>query len=89
MRLNGKKLMKRVLINNIKELVWDNKKQSIRGSFVNLLLTINIFALFWVGVLVDGLSERIAEMGTLIAGVYLTSIGAWSYRKIKEQNQGE
>jgi len=76
-------------MSKLKGIIWDTKKESIRGSFVNLMLTINIFGMFWCGVLSDDIATRLEDMALLIGGVYATSLGAWSYRKIKEGEQDD
>jgi len=53
------------------------------------MLTINIFGMFWCGVLSDDIATRLEDMALLIGGVYATSLGAWSYRKIKEGEQDD
>lgn len=69
----------------VSQLVWDNKRQSVRGSFVNLILTFTILGLIVAGITDDAIMERVEKLSTLILGFFATSLGIWSYKKIAEK----
>lgn len=71
----------------MKNLFWDTENQSIRGSFVNLILTLTILGMIVAGITSDAAAARAEKLSTLILGFFATSIGIWSYKKIQEDKQ--
>lgn len=71
----------------IKSLIWDKENQSIRGSFVNLILTMSILGMIIAGCTSDAVMLRVEKLSTLILGFFATSLGVWSYKKIQEGKQ--
>jgi hypothetical protein len=71
----------------MKKLIWDKENQSIRGSFVNLILTLTILSLIVAGITSDAAAARVEKLSTLILGFFATSIGVWTYKKISEGKQ--
>lgn len=71
----------------MKKLIWDKENQSIRGSFVNLILTLTILSLIVAGITSDAAAARVEKLSTLIMGFFATSIGIWTYKKIAEGKQ--
>lgn len=73
-------------MNNI---FWDPTEKSIRGSFVNLLITVSILLLVIYGVLFDpNIVDRLKTLETLIVGFFATSMGIWTTKKILENKNG-
>jgi TRAP-type mannitol/chloroaromatic compound transport system permease large subunit len=71
----------------MKNLFWDIENQSIRGSFVNLILTLTILGMIVAGITSDAAAARVEKLSTLILGFFATSIGVWTYKKIAEGKQ--
>jgi TRAP-type mannitol/chloroaromatic compound transport system permease large subunit len=71
----------------MKSLIWDVENQSIRGSFVNLILTLTILGMIVAGITSDAAAARVEKLSTLILGFFATSIGVWTYKKIAEGKQ--
>jgi predicted transporter len=71
----------------MKSLFWDKENQSIRGSFVNLILTLTILGMIVAGTTSDEIMNRVEKLSTLILGFFATSIGVWTYKKIAEGKQ--
>ena len=71
----------------IKTLIWDVENKSIRGSFVNLILTLTILGMIVAGCTSDAIMLRVEKLSTLILGFFATSIGVWTYKKIAEGKQ--
>lgn len=72
----------------MKSLLWDQKNKSVRGSFVNLILTFSILGLIIASACSDAVKDRVVEITSLILGYFATSLGIWSYKKIAESKQG-
>lgn len=68
-------------------LIWDEENHSIRGSFVNLILTLSILGMIIAGCTSDAVMLRVEKLSTLILGFFATSIGVWTYKKIAESKQ--
>ena len=77
-------IKKDINLRGVKTLVWDKENQSIRGSFVNLILTLTILGLIVAGVTDDDIMERVEKLTALILGFFATSIGVWTYKKVVE-----
>jgi TctA family transporter len=71
----------------MKHLIWDEENHSIRGSFVNLVLTLSILGMIVAGCTSDAAAARVEKLSTLIMGFFATSIGIWTYKKISEGKQ--
>jgi len=70
-------------------ILWDDQEKSIRGCFVNLLITVSILSLLVYGILFDPhVVERLKTLETLIVGFFTVSFGIWSVRKaIEKKNE--
>lgn len=71
----------------MKSILWDHKNKSIRGSFVNLILTFSILFLIIAAAFDDAVKNRVVELTSLILGFFASSLGIWSYKKIAEGKQ--
>jgi hypothetical protein len=63
---------------------YDEKEESIRGSFINLIITILIFILIIIGSFVSWVASNLREMETLIIGIFVSSFGLWAGKKSVE-----
>jgi hypothetical protein len=68
----------------MKTFILNKKDRTIRGSFVNLCITIIIMIAVIVGCFNDDVAERLDKMSTLIIGFFTSSMGIWAYRKSQE-----
>ena len=66
-------------------LLWDADSQSIRGSFVNLLISMAILFCIVVGAFNDAVALRLEKLSTLIIGFFTMSMGIWSYKQVQEK----
>ena len=69
-------------------LIWDTEAQSIRGSFVNLMISMTILSLVAVGAFNDDVALRLEKLSALIIGFFTASMGIWSYKQIQENKGG-
>jgi hypothetical protein len=65
----------------IKKMAWDAKDNTIRGGFVNLVITVNLMAMIWMGVLSDVVSLRLERMTALMSVLFGASFGVWKAAK--------
>ena len=67
-------------------LIWDNEEKSVRGCFVNLLITVSILSLLVYGILFDvSVVGRLKTLETLIVGFFTASFGIWTVKKVIEK----
>jgi len=71
----------------MKNLLWNKEKQSIRGSFVNLTITLTILILITIGAFVPTVAANLEKLAILITGFFTMSMGIWAYRKVQEGKQ--
>lgn len=65
----------------IKKMAWDTKDNTIRGGFVNLVITVNLMVMIWLGVLSDLVSVRLERMTALMSVLFGASFGVWKVAK--------
>jgi uncharacterized membrane protein len=65
-------------------LWYDEKEKSIRGSFINLSITILYMVLIITGSFVSFVAANLREMETLLIGVFVSSFGLWAGKKSVE-----
>lgn len=65
-------------------LWYDDKEKSIRGSFINLSITIIYMCLIVTGAFVDWVATNLKEMETLLIGIFVSSFGLWAGKKSVE-----
>lgn len=65
-------------------LIWDTEAQSVRGSFVNLMITVAILFCIVAGAFNDGVAVRLEKLSMLIIGFFTMSMGIWSARRTFE-----
>lgn len=66
-------------------IVWDTDAQSIRGSFVNLVITIAILGLFIAGAFNDDVAARLDKISGAMVGFFTASMGIWSLKQVQER----
>jgi uncharacterized membrane protein YqjE len=71
----------KTFLKNIKAWAWDSADKSIRGSFINVLLTLNLLIMIWVGIVNDAASYRLERMTPLLIALFGTSFGVWRIAK--------
>ena len=71
----------------MKNLLWNKEEQSIRGSFVNLTITLTILILITIGAFVPTVAANLEKLAILITGFFTMSMGIWAYRKVQEGKQ--
>lgn len=76
------------LCKEAKSYIFNRAEKTIRGSFVNLCITLTILVLVVIGCLNDEVAARLQKMETLIIGFFTASLGIWSYKKYQE-GQGQ
>lgn len=67
----------------MKNFMWDSENKTIRGSFVNLVVTITILLLVCIGAFIPNVAANLEKQSTLIIGFFTVSFGVWQYGKIK------
>ncbi len=60
-----------------KGLVIDRRDSSIRGSFINLFITMAFMVLIMIGAFVREVRENLVAMSPLIVPFYAISFGVW------------
>jgi len=70
------------------ESVIFNEDQSIRGSFINMGLTLMFAVLICYGAFRKEVAENLRSMDTLMLGVYGISFGGWVGKKVLEKKFG-
>ena len=69
-------------------MIWDSENQSIRGSFVNLVITFSILGCIVYGLIFSNeVINRIKTVETLLIGFFTASFGIWSARQILESKK--
>ena len=75
-------------MNAIIDIFWNAKKKTIRGSSVNLVITLTILFLVVCGAFNAKIADNVSKMSALIGGFFLSSMGIWSVKKYKEGANG-
>jgi len=68
----------------IKNWIWDKEQQTIRGSFINITITILYLMFIGMGMAWNRVAENLKEMETFLIGFYLVSFGVWATKKTVE-----
>ena len=71
----------------MKNLFWDKEEKTVRGSFVNLTITLTILILIAIGAFVPTVAANLEKLAILITGFFTMSMGIWAYRKTQESKQ--
>ncbi len=73
----------------MKNLFWNKEEQSIRGSFVNLTITLTILTLITIGAFFPTVAQNLEKMAVLMTGFFTFSMGIWAAKKAFEGKQNE
>jgi hypothetical protein len=68
----------------MKNIFWNSKKNTLRGSGVNLILTFTILILIVFGAFMERVADNLVKIYPMVNMYYVTSIGVWTYKKVKE-----
>jgi len=71
----------KLFLKNIKAWAWDSKNKTMRGSFINFMLTLNLLVMIWIGIINDAASVRLERMTPLMIALFGTSFGVWKIAK--------
>ena len=71
----------------MKNLFWNAEEKSVRGSFVNLMITTAILGLIIAGAFIPSVAANLEKLAILITGFFTMSMGIWSYKKVQEGKQ--
>ena len=63
--------------------IWNHEDQSVRGSFINIALTIIYVMIIAFGMLWTRVAENIKEMETFLIGFYLVSFGVCATKTVE------
>ncbi len=58
-------------------IVWDSKDATIRGNFINLVITISILMLIIVGAFNSKVADNLVKIENLIGIFFIGSFGIW------------
>ena len=67
-----------------KSFAWDYEENSIRGSFVNILMTFAYLVIIAISMIFSSISRNVAEITSFLIGFYLVSFGVWATKKTIE-----
>jgi hypothetical protein len=67
-----------------KSFTWDYEENSIRGSFVNILLTVAYLVIAGLSLVFETVAKNVAQASTFLIGFYLVSFGVWATKKTVE-----
>lgn len=68
----------------MKNLIWNAEEKTVRGSAVNLLITLTILMLIVIGAFVPTVAANLEKLAILITGFFTMSMGIWAVKKYKE-----
>jgi len=71
-------------------VIYDPQSQSIRGSFVNLVVTFSILGLIIYGVLFnETIVGRLVSLSSLILTFFGLSFGVWAAKSVINSSQSQ
>ena len=76
--VNGKK----------KSFAWDYENNTIRGSFVNVAITVIYLIIIGVSMVFYTIAKNVSEISSFLIGFYLVSFGVWATKKTIEIVKG-
>jgi len=65
-------------------LIWDSENKTIRGSFVNLVITFVVLILIVISILSKEYCENFNKIGGLIITFSTLSLGIWAGKRVLE-----
>jgi hypothetical protein len=63
---------------------YSDEEKTIRGSFINLSITILYMGLIITGSFISSVAENLRQMETLLIGIFVSSFGLWAGKKSVE-----
>jgi hypothetical protein len=88
----GKK-WKKVKINKVgvwqhfKHAAWDEEERTVRGSFVNISLTVLYVLIIIAGLIWGRVADNVLKMETFLIGFFAVSFSIWAGKKVIENIQ--
>jgi hypothetical protein len=68
----------------MKNFVWDEENNTIRGSFINIALTIFYACIIVASLIWNRIAENVAEITSFLVGFYGVSFTVWAGKKTIE-----
>jgi len=63
---------------------WDYDEKTIRGSFMNVMLTAAYLVIIAISMIFPSISKNVSEITSFLIGFYLVSFGVWATKKTVE-----
>lgn len=70
----------------MKNFIWNYQEKSIRGSFVNLVITMTILLLVVIAAFSETVKNNLKDLTALIIGFFTVSFGVWKAGNIINGN---
>jgi len=64
-----------------KSLIWDEEDATVRGNFINFIITVVILCLIVVGAFDSKVADNLVKMDNLIALFFIGSFSIWRIGK--------
>ncbi len=61
----------------MKKFIWDSENHSIRGSFINIVITFTILLLIIIGAFSKFVMNNLKELSVLIIAFFTASFPVW------------
>jgi hypothetical protein len=74
-------------IMSFRNISWDDEQKSLRGSFVNMAITLIYAILISLGTVFSQVAENLAKMETFLIGFFAVSFSIWAGKKVIENMQ--
>jgi hypothetical protein len=71
----------------MKNFIWNYQDKTIRGWFVNLVITMTILMLVVIGAFNEEVKTNLKDLSSLIIGFFTVSFGVWKLGNVIEGSQ--
>ena len=71
----------------MKNFIWNYHDKTIRGWFVNLVITMTILTLVVIGAFNEEVKTNLKDLSSLIIGFFTVSFGVWKLGNVIEGSQ--
>jgi len=71
----------------MKNFIWNYQDKTIRGWFVNLVITMTILTLVVIGAFNEEVKTNLKDLSSLIIGFFTVSFGVWKLGNVIEGSQ--
>ena len=71
----------------MKNFIWNYQDKTIRGWFVNLVITMTILMLVVIGAFNETVKTNLKDLSSLIIGFFMVSFGVWKIGNVIEGSQ--